>query len=331
MKLVTFEVDTAVGPISRLGSLLSDGNIVDLNTAAWAYFKDAGEPRPQEAADFYIPPDMLGFIRAGQQALKLASEVVDIAKSRTVEARDAAVDGRRLIFVPTEVRLRAPLPRPLSLRDFITFEVHVKDAWARRGQPVPEAWYEFPVYYKGNPFSIVGPEDDVVWPRYTQLLDYELELACVIGKEGRDIPEDKAWEHIFGFTIMNDFSARDIQRKEMSTLMGPSKGKDFATALGPCLVTRDEIGDVRNLRMVARVNGEVWSDGNSGTSYWTFEQMIAHASMEETLYPGELLGSGTVGKGCGADVGKWLKPGDVVELEIENIGVLRNRVVRREG
>jgi 2-keto-4-pentenoate hydratase/2-oxohepta-3-ene-1,7-dioic acid hydratase in catechol pathway len=329
MRLVTFEVMTHIGRVARLGALRPDGGVIDLNSSAFAYFRELGEPRPREAADYYVPSDMLEFIRAGREALKMASEVSAFAESATSSRPVGQLP--RLIFSQDEVRLKAPLPRPLSLRDFITFEEHVRDAWARRGQPVPEAWYEFPVYYKGNPLSIIGPDDDVIWPRYTQLLDYELELACVIGREGRDIPEAEAWEHIFGFTIMNDFSARDIQRKEMSTLMGPSKGKDFATALGPCLVTRDQIGDVRNLRMVARVNGEVWSEGNSGTSYWTFQQMIAHASMGETLYPGEVLGSGTVGKGCGVDVGKWLKPGDVVELEIENIGVLRNRIVRHEG
>ncbi len=331
MKLVTFEIASPIGPVRRVGVLLPGEEILDVNSAALFYFTEQGEARPDHAADYYAPADMLEFIRAGRQALKVAEDVVAFAQAVMRSGQRLDWRDRRLTFRAGEVRLRAPLPRPLSLRDFITFEVHVKDAWARRGQPVPEAWYEFPVYYKGNPFSILGPDDDVIWPRYTQLLDYELELACVIGRQGRDISEDKAWEYIFGFTIMNDFSARDIQRKEMSTLMGPSKGKDFATALGPCLVTADDIGDVRNLRMIARVNGEIWSEGNSGTSYWTFQQMIAHASMEETLYPGEVLGSGTVGKGCGADLGRWLKPGDVVELEIENIGVLRNRVVRRES
>ncbi len=331
MKLVTFEVATTVGTFERIGCLESSSRIVDLNSAAQLYFLEVGEPRPREAADFYIPPDMGTFIRAGDPALRMARQVLDFVSSSDRGDRTLlGPRGQRVVFQTDQVRLRSPLPRPTSLRDFITFEVHVKDAWARRGQPVPEAWYEFPVYYKGNPYSIVGPDDDVIWPRYTELLDYELELACVIGREGRDVSEGEAWDYIFGFTVMNDFSARDIQRKEMSTLMGPSKGKDFATALGPCLVTKDEIGDVRNLRMVARVNGEIWSEGNSGTSYWTFQQMIAHASSEETLYPGDVLGSGTVGKGCGADVGKWLKPGDVVELEIENIGVLRNRVVRRD-
>ena len=135
-------------------------------------------------------------------------------------------------------------------------------------------------------------------------------------------------DYIAGFTIMNDFSARDIQRKEMKVRLGPAKGKDFATAIGPVLVTPDEIGDPYNLRMAAKVNGELWSEGNSGTIYHSFEKMIAFASQDEMLYPGDLIGSGTVGTGCGLEIDRWIQPGDVVELEIEKIGVLRNKVVK---
>jgi 2-keto-4-pentenoate hydratase/2-oxohepta-3-ene-1,7-dioic acid hydratase in catechol pathway len=157
-------------------------------------------------------------------------------------------------------------------------------------------------------------------------------MAVIIGRRGTDIPEERAREYIFGYTILNDFSARDIQGEEMSVGLGPAKGKDFrtGTVLGPWIVTADELTDPYNLRMTVRVNGEVWSEGHSGTIYWRFEQMIAHASRSETLYPGEVFGSGTVGRGCGLELGRWLKPGDVVELEIEGIGVLRNRVVRPE-
>ena len=168
------------------------------------------------------------------------------------------------------------------------------------------------------------------WPRYTRQLDYELELACVIGREGRDLGAEEAPAWIAGYTVMNDWSARDIQRSEMAVRLGPAKGKDFATSLGPCLVTPDEL-DPRNLKMIARINGEVWSQGNAGSSHWTFPQMISHVSMDETIYPGDVFGSGTVGGGSGLELDRWLKPGDVVELEIQGIGVLRNRVVRREG
>jgi 2-keto-4-pentenoate hydratase/2-oxohepta-3-ene-1,7-dioic acid hydratase in catechol pathway len=228
------------------------------------------------------------------------------------------------------VRLLAPLPRPASLRDFLAFEVHTRAGFARRQEPVPEAWYRMPVYYKGNARSIVGPDADVRWPRYTEQLDYELELACVIGRRGRDVSAEEAGRLIAGYTVMNDWSARDIQRAEMTVRLGPAKGKDFATSLGPVLVTPEEL-DARDLRMIARVNGEVWSDGNSGTSHWTFPQMIAHVAQDEDVLPGDVLGSGTVGGGCGLELDRWLRPGDVVELEIEGIGILRNRVIRQSA
>ena len=150
-----------------------------------------------------------------------------------------------------------------------------------------------------------------------------------MGKEEKNIPANKADDYIFGYTILNDFSARDIQMEEMALRLGPAKGKDFGSAIGPWIVTKDEIGNPHNLKMMARINGEIWSQGNSGTSYWKFGQIIAHASLDETLYPGEIIGTGTVGGGCGLELDRWLKPGDTVELEIEKIGILKNKIVRR--
>ena len=215
-----------------------------------------------------------------------------------------------------------------SLRDFIAFEEHIRVVRGRRGADIPPAWYKMPVYYKGNYRSLLGHEQLLTWPRYSQRMDYELELACVIGKEGIDIDADGAEAYIGGYTVMNDWSTRDIQMEEMSVGLGPAKGKDFATSLGPWLVTPDEFNPT-DARMTARINGETWSDGNIGQIHWSFPQMIAHASMDETLYPGDLIGSGTVGSGCGLELDRWLQAGDVVELEVEGIGTLRNRVVRR--
>ena len=214
-----------------------------------------------------------------------------------------------------------------SLRDFIAFEEHIKTVRSRRGDKVPPAWYELPAYYKGNYRSLIGHDQPLRWPRYTEKLDYELELACIIGKQGIDIPEPQAAGYIGGYAVLNDWSARDIQFQEGSVGLGPSKGKDFGTSIGPWLVTPDEFNP-KNARMTARINGELWSDGNIGKIHWGFPQMIAHVSMEEMVYPGDILGSGTVGGGCGLELDRWLKPGDVVELEVEGIGLLRNRVVR---
>jgi 2-keto-4-pentenoate hydratase/2-oxohepta-3-ene-1,7-dioic acid hydratase in catechol pathway len=246
-----------------------------------------------------------------------------------------------------EVRLLAPLPRPAQMRDFLSFETHFRQARAAIQRllpgggdptitaeaPLPAIFHQQPVYYKANRFAVCGPETDVVWPKYSQLMDFELELAAVIGRPGRDISAQAARGHIFGFTIFNDFSARDAQIREMPGTLGPAKGKDFdnANALGPWIVTRDEISDPYGLRMTARVNGELWTDGVSGDMHWSFEQMIAHVSQDETLHPAEVIGSGTVGGGCGLELGRFLEHGDVVELEIERIGVLRNRVLRAEG
>ena len=225
------------------------------------------------------------------------------------------------------LRITAPLPNPPSLRDFIAFEDHIAATSKKRGQPVPPEWYKAPVYYKGNHRTIIGPDENLPWPLDTTKLDYELELACVIGCKGKDIAEREAHDFIAGYTIMNDFSARDIQFQEMACRLGPAKGKDFATALGPCLVTPDEITDLSALTMLARVNGEEWSRGRFGTIHWSFSQMIAHVSRGEMIYPGDVFGSGTVEGGCGLEMDRYLKPGDVVELEIQPIGVLRTRVV----
>ncbi len=330
MRLVTFEVSTPVGPVARLGALHA-GGIVDLNAALGACLRDAGEAQPARLADCLVPADMLAFLEMGETALVRAREAlafVERAAGPGDPGQLRGPRGERLRYRAEEVRLRPPLPRPTSLRDFLAFEAHARAAYARRGEPVPEAWYRMPVYYKGNPRAILGPDEDVVWPRYTERLDFELELACVIGRQGRDIPVGEAPRYIAGYTVMNDWSARDIQRGEMEARLGPAKGKDFATSLGPCLVTPDEL-DPRNLRMIARVNGEVWAEGCSGSARWSFPEMIAHVSQEETLYPGDVFGSGTVGGGCGLELDRWIRPGDVVELEIEGIGVLRSRVVRR--
>ena len=170
----------------------------------------------------------------------------------------------------------------------------------------------------------------MIWPNYSQLMDFELELACVIGRGGRDIRKSEAREHIFGYTIFNDFSARDAQNTEMLGMLGPAKGKDFdrANAIGPVIVTADEIADPYALTMSARINGEALCSGSSSTMHWRFEDFIAHISACETLHPGEMLGSGTVGWGCGMEHLRFLEDGDVVELEIEGIGILRNRVRR---
>jgi fumarylacetoacetate (FAA) hydrolase len=234
--------------------------------------------------------------------------------------------------------MHKPLPPIASLRDFYAFEQHVATCRRQRGLDMPPEWYRIPVFYFSNPAGVIGHDDPVFAPKGSHALDYELELACVIGQSCRDLPDDdSAMECVAGFTIMNDWSARDLQRGEMSVGLGPSKGKDFATSLGPGLVPLDDLRDRYSdgrlhLQMTASVNGKILSRGDSGSMYWTWPQLLAHASRDVSLRPGDVLGSGTVGTGCILEftpeaTGGWLKPGDVVELTIERLGVLRNHVV----
>jgi 2-keto-4-pentenoate hydratase/2-oxohepta-3-ene-1,7-dioic acid hydratase in catechol pathway len=236
-----------------------------------------------------------------------------------------------------DVKLHTPMPRPSLIRDFYAFEDHVKAARARRGLQMPQEWYEFPAFYYSNPGKVYGPDEEVPRPSYTKALDYELEISCVLGKAGADIREEDAESFIAGYAIMNDWSARDTQEKEMKIGLGPAKAKDFATSLGPWIVTPDELQDRTvskgrfDLAMKARVNGKQLSNGNMKEIHWTFPQMIARASQSVEVHAGDVFGSGTVGTGSilelGQDVHRWLLPGDEVELEIERLGTLRNRII----
>ena len=220
-------------------------------------------------------------------------------------------------FPLAEVDLRPPVLHPPSVRDFMAFEQHVVNARRLTGREVPPEWYEIPVFYFSNPAAIYGPEDEVPFPEGSEALDYELEVAAVIGADGQ----------IGGFTVMNDWSARDLQAKEMKVGLGPAKGKDFATSFGPVVVTPDEF-DGSEAEMVARVNGEERSRGNLRDLHHGWDALLAQAARNTQLRPGDLIGSGTVGSGCILEHGdgRWLRRGDVVELEVDGIGVLRNRV-----
>jgi 2-keto-4-pentenoate hydratase/2-oxohepta-3-ene-1,7-dioic acid hydratase in catechol pathway len=323
MRLVTFRLGEGE---ARLGALSGSG-VLDLAAASGGAAWSASG---------------LAFLRAGVAAREHAAAVIDAAG----EEHRHALEGLTLL---------APVPRPESLRDAMSFERHVIQATRRAGlgrlggldarlERVVGArrslagrlngeFYRQPPYYRSNERSVVGPDAEVRIPRGCARFDYELEWGVFIGREGRDIPRERAQEHIGGYTIFNDFSARDIQLAEMRSRLGPAKGKNFDTgnAMGPCLVTPDELPDPYALTMSARVNGAEWSRGRTGEAYWRFDRLIEHISRDETLYPGDFIGSGTCsgaqGMGCGLELGRFLAPGDVVELEVQGIGVLRNRVV----
>lgn len=319
MKLASFEVNTPIGPVTRIG-LAKGEELVDLTAGYAAVLEEDGEARPEEIARAHVPPDMLEFLQLEERGFAAAREVAE----RLDDIDTSMVpNGAQLKYAEDEIRLLSPLPRPNSLRDFAVFEGHLRNLL---GEEVADEWYEMPTFYKGNPDSMVHPGAEVTWPSYSEQMDYELELGAVIGKQGRNISSAEANEYIAGFTVFNDFSARDTQR-EMNVGMGPSKSKDFANALGPYLVTTDEF-DLDEARMTARVNGELWSEGHAKDMYHDWGDIIAHTSQEEDLHPGDVLGSGTVFEGSGAELDRWLQPGDVIELEINGIGTLANRVVK---
>src|ERR671926_1274898 len=248
----------------------------------------------------------------GARVVQLAAQTLQSFFSGGGHAREHAE------YALDDVRLLAPVLHPPSVRDFYAFERHVANAARVVGRPgVPAEWYEIPVFYFSNPAAIYGPDEDIPYPDGTAELDYELEVAAIIGAD----------QQIGGFTVMNDWSARDLQRAEMRVGLGPAKGKDFATSLGPVVVTPDEF-DGREAEMVARVNGEERSRGNLRDLHHSWDAIVARAAQNTRLLPGDVIGSGTVGTGCILELGdeRWLRPGDVVELEVEGIGVLRNRV-----
>jgi len=325
MKLVTF---INREKLQRVGVLLpGEKTIIDLWSSNQ---KNNNKTNPSLIS-------MLDIINGGEDAILAVKKELDNPHSEAV-------------FKYADVDLCTPIPNPPQIRDCLCFEEHLIQAYevlrkikaAAESNPqaallkyeeqglfqIPEVWYQQPIYYKANRFSVIGTEQEIIWPHYAKTMDFELEFGFFIGKRGRDIPREKAMDHIFGYSIFNDISARDTQANEMQGGLGPAKGKDFDTGnvIGPCIVTADEI-DPYNLTMIARVNGEEWSRGSSSTINWKFEDLIFHISKSETLYPGEFFGSGTVGGGSGLEMDKYLSPGDIIELEIEGIGTLRNKII----
>lgn len=305
MRFITFEKSDGT---VRSGILLESDLVMDMD----------------EATNGKLPGNMIDFLEQSEYNLKIAQELLQLSI------------GDRGVYSLNEISLLAPLPQPKSFRDFYAFEQHVKSARENRGLEMIEEWYQIPVFYFSNHLAIKGPEDKISKPANCDWLDYELEVACIIGKQGRNIPAVEAEDYIFGYCILNDWSARDFQRQEMKVGLGPAKGKDFATSIGPWIITKDEMDTLKSgkgfdISMKASVNGHLLSEGNMKDIYYSFGEMIERASSGVTLYPGEIFGSGTVGTGCilelGTGVHRWLQPGDVVELEIDKLGVLKNTIV----
>lgn len=317
MKLITFQNKKGE---SRIGWLVGE-KVVDMKLASEK-----------------LPTDMLTFIDNSEEYFGIIKDLGEVEAHYLLE----------------EIKLLAPLPNPRSFRDYIGFEMHMLNASKSFGHTIGAAWYEMPIFYFTNHQAIYGPDDEIQRPAKETKLDIELEIACIIGKKGKNIKAEDAKPYIFGYTIFNDWTARAIQKREMELPLGPHKGKDFANAIGPCIVTADEMeqyqvpfsetyfkaplqvpptnGERLDLKMTSRINGKIICEGNYKTVFYNFEQMIERASENNVnLMPGDILGSGTVGWGSLIEnnftIHRPLEPGDVVELEIEGIGVLRNKVI----
>ncbi len=332
------ERNAPAGSPWRLAAALPEGRWLDLEVARRRL--GAGDPElAHSSVRFRQPVTTLdAHLGLGLRVEALAPLVGPFARDPDRlgvtgdDSDDLALDAADLRFGP-------PILQPPSLRDFYAFEEHVATMWRRRGGEVPEAWYRLPIFYFSNTSEIRGPDESVWAPRGSAELDYELEVAALVDTPARDLPADRAEEAVGGYMILNDWSARDLQREETTVRLGPAKGKDFATTIGPWLVTPDELAETRagkgfDLALTATVGGAEISRGNWAGIGFSFGDMLARASADVRLRPGELVGSGTVGTGCllevGAErLGRWLRPGDLVELAVERLGVLSTPIVDR--
>ena len=324
MRLFSYALSTALGQNARVAAETADGRSADLTLALELMLvrqRGLGPEAAGSIARAVAPPRMLDFVRGADYTLDAARAALDWAAG--------SGDGEEAFRTTVGARRLPVLPDPPLLRDFMAFEEHLKNIYPRLGREIPPEWYNIPVYYKGNPGSLGADGDEIRIPPGCEAFDFEFEFAAVIGRGGADIAPERAMEHVYGFTIYNDFSARDLQAREMSVGLGPAKGKDFrgGHVFGPVLVTRDEIPDVYALAMTATVNDEDWCRSTTGSMHWRFEDMIAHASRGEDLRVGEIFGSGTVGGGSAAEKGRSIGSGDRVRLTVETIGTLENRVV----
>jgi 2-keto-4-pentenoate hydratase/2-oxohepta-3-ene-1,7-dioic acid hydratase in catechol pathway len=322
VKLVTFEIATPLGVARRVGCV-DDGQVVDVNLAYRSLLAaTTGIPRAAAVADAVTPPDMLAFVETGELAQEALRQAVPFALAHPRSGAE------RLVWELDEVQLAAPLPNPRTLREFGQFVGHATQGGRKQ---LADVWYEAPHYWKGNPSTVVGPDVTIDWPDGVERLDFELEIACVIGRAGRDVAEADALDHVYGFALFNDLCARDLQARELPAGKGPSKSHDFVSAMGPLLVTPDEL-DLDGLAGRVVVNGEEWARAATDDMYFGWPTVIAHASRHDGIVPGDVLVSGTL-TGCSAiehagwaTEGPLLRPGDVVELELDGLGLLRTTI-----
>lgn len=315
MKLGRIQLDSPDGPVARLVRVEPDaGRVVDLRRATAHALAAEGTTAEaaQRLAGALFPGSMREAIGLGDRMLAAARDI----PSASADAASTSIDEVRWL----------PASDPSVIRDGLTFIDHIKGFHAKMGTTPPPSMLQVPGYFKGSPHTAVGHDAEVPWPGYIQRMDYELELGYVIGRRGSNLRPEDARGYLFGLTIFNDWSGRDRQSLEMPILMGPTKSKDFAYGIGPWITTIDEFDDLDAIPMTVRVNGETFASGNSGNKLWTVDELIAWVSLGEQLEPGDVIGSGTMGNGSTLELDRTLAPGDVVEIEVGGIGVLRGRL-----
>jgi 2-keto-4-pentenoate hydratase/2-oxohepta-3-ene-1,7-dioic acid hydratase in catechol pathway len=319
MKLGRFVLEGLDGPVQRICLVLpEERRVIDLRAAE--ALRQQGRGASREAALRYastvFPSSMSAAIALGAQFL----ETADAATAAHGDDASRPFDGLRW----------APACDPSIVRDGLTFTKHIRQFHERMKLTPAPALLQVPGYFKGSPWTVIGHDAEVPWPERAERMDYELEIGWVIGRGAHDITPETARSHLFGVTIFNDFSARDLQANEFAIGMGPTKSKDFAYGLGPWITTIDEFPRLDRIRMSVRVNGETWGEGDTSEMLWSVEELIAYVSLGDHVQPGDVIGSGTVGNGSALELGRSLRPGDVVELEVGGVGVLRNRIGQRQ-
>lgn len=330
MKICRYVNSKSPRPEARLGILYND-LVIDPNYVWACEYEREGFYNFWDKANYTCPSSLSKILKLKDNPIEFFQECFGLYLFLEKVGDLNLKDSTPISFKLTDIQLKNPMDHINCYRDFYAHEKHVKKGFEKRNEPIPPAWYEIPAYYKGATAGFIGPNENILWPTYTNILDYELEMAMVVCRDGKNIKEKNANDFIFGFTILNDISARDIQKKEMAIRLGPAKGKDFCSILGPVIVTYDEFDYKEpNLLMTAKINGSLWSSGYSGDSHFSWAQMISHVAQDEWIIAGDVFGSGTVGTGCGLELDKWIQPNDILELEIERIGKLINTVGKKE-
>jgi 2-keto-4-pentenoate hydratase/2-oxohepta-3-ene-1,7-dioic acid hydratase in catechol pathway len=319
MKLGRISVPGADGPVARLVAVLPEQQrVIDLKKAAALRYQARGSTPEAglRVAEALFPGSM-------QHAIGLGDEFLEVAVS-AAEARgdDASIAFGQVSWLPAS--------DPSIVRDGLTFIKHIKQFHEKMGSTPPPSMLTIPGYFKGSPWTVIGHEQEVPWPGYIKRMDYELEIGWVVGRRGHNLRPENAKPYLFGVTVFNDFSGRDLQAAEMPIGMGATKSKDFAYGVGPWITTADEFPRLDNLGMSVRVNGETWASGDSSGTLWSVEELIAYVSLGDYIQPGDIIGSGTMGNGSSLELDRVLAPGDVIELEISGVGVLRNRLAQKE-